>query len=408
MWKVSMRWKTWSDFKAQHSVQFSRRKLVEDRDTILELTVKIQELQNEVNCMNGSRDFKDAESVRSGLSHVTRQPTLQILAECQAVLWECRAATMGRQVFGTRMENRETFLKSNGVFFSTLSAGIESMEFQYTRTHITTCDEWEPNTSSGSERCQSGPSARNSFIPSEGRFSKNYGADQLRLQISDLHFDKFPNPATFASWKIRFKTEVCTCWQLLTEALQWIKEVEVVESADDLTDSFSIRGTQTPDFEVLDATIGRQIAYLIYEYFRVTEANDSVENYADLFTVVLRNDDIQEFDAEWDEIFLSMTQIASDDILESLYKLRIRESEKLNTVLELYNMQIHQKRAGPDYHRLEAMIQRSIEQNLRMKNFWSRKRKLWRKRRGQESRDKTARTKNPCRLLAMEVQRAVF
>ena len=26
----------------------------------------------------------------------------------------------------------------------------------------------------------------------EGRFSKDYGADQQRLQISDLHFDKFP------------------------------------------------------------------------------------------------------------------------------------------------------------------------------------------------------------------------
>ena len=35
-----------------------------------------------------------------------------------------------------------------------------------------------------------------------------------------------------------------------------------------------------------------------------------------------------------------MTQIPSDDILESLYKLRIRESEKLKTVLELYNMEI--------------------------------------------------------------------
>ena len=35
----------------------SKRKLIEDRDTILELTAKIQELQNEVNCMNDSRDF---------------------------------------------------------------------------------------------------------------------------------------------------------------------------------------------------------------------------------------------------------------------------------------------------------------------------------------------------------------
>ena len=46
----------------------------EDRDTILELTAKIQELQNEVNCMNDSRDFKDAESIRSGQSHFTSQP----------------------------------------------------------------------------------------------------------------------------------------------------------------------------------------------------------------------------------------------------------------------------------------------------------------------------------------------
>ena len=53
---------------------FSRRKLIEDRDTILELTGKIQELQIEINCMNDSRDFKDVESVRSGQSHVASQP----------------------------------------------------------------------------------------------------------------------------------------------------------------------------------------------------------------------------------------------------------------------------------------------------------------------------------------------
>ena len=72
-----------------------------------------------------------------------------------------------------------------------------------------------------------------------------------------------------------------------------------------------------------------QIAYLIHEYFRVTGANDSVENDTDLFTIGLRNDDIQEFGSKWDEILLSMTKILSDDILEGLYKLRIRESEKL-------------------------------------------------------------------------------
>ena len=185
-------------------------------------------------------------------------------------------------------------------------------------------------------RCQSGPSAKNSVIFSGGDSSKNYGADQQRLQVSDLHFDKFPTPATFACWKIRFKTEVCTCLQFRTGPLQWIKEVEMVDSVDDLMSSSSTRGIQMPNFEVLDARIasalnriihnshfkrrisleeqkaqkedrflrGRQIAYLIYEYFRVTGTDNSVENYTDLFTIGLRNDDIQEFESKWDGNFI--------------------------------------------------------------------------------------------------------
>ena len=184
----------------------------------------------------------------------------------------------------------------------------------------------------------------------------------------------------------------------------WIKEKKLVDSVDDLKSSCSVRGIQMPNFEVLDAKIasalyriinnshfkrrisleerkaqkqdqflrGRQIAYLIYEYFRVTGANDSVENYADLLTIVLRNDDIQEFDSRWDGILLSMTKIPPDDILEGLYKLRIRESEKLKTVLELYDLETHQKKLGPDYHRLKTMVKRSIEQEIRNKNFGSR------------------------------------
>ena len=191
---------------------------------------------------------------------------------------------------------------------------------------------------------------------------------------------------------------------------------------DDLKSSSSTRVIQMPNFEVLDARIasalnkiihnshfkrrisleeqkaqkqdrflrGRQIAYLIYEYYRVTGANDSVENFADLFTIGLRNDDIQEFDSKWDGILLSTTKIPLDDILEGLCKLRIRESEKLKTVLELYDLETHQKKIGLEYHRLKTTVKRSIE------------------RRGQESRDKTACTKNYLRLLAMGVQRAVF
>ena len=111
---------------------------------------------------------------------------------------------------------------------------------------------------------------------------------------------------------------------------------------------------------------------MIYDHFRVTGANDSVENYADLFTISLRNDDIQEFDSKWDGILLSMSKIRHDDILEGLYKLRIRESDKLKTVLGLRDLEVHQKKLGPDYHRLKTMVKRSIEEIMK-ETPWSRR-----------------------------------
>ena len=52
----------------------ARGRLVEDQNTVLELSGRVQGLQNEVNCMNDSKDFQDAESIRSGNSHVTSRP----------------------------------------------------------------------------------------------------------------------------------------------------------------------------------------------------------------------------------------------------------------------------------------------------------------------------------------------
>ena len=122
----------------------------------------------------------------------------------------------------------------------------------------------ERRTQDQDQRCQSRPSARNSVIFSGGDSSKNYGADQQRLQISDLHFDNFPAPATFACWKIRFKTEVCTCSHFPTEAMHWIKEVEMADSVDDPKSSSSVRGIRMPDFEVLDARIASALNRIIH------------------------------------------------------------------------------------------------------------------------------------------------
>ena len=190
---------------------------------------------------------------------------------------------------------------------------------------------------------------------------QNYMVGQQRQQISELQFDNFPNPQPFLVWKIRFKNQATTCSDFPSDAMLWINEVETVDSLDELKSSRSIAGKNFPNFEMLDAKIaskilqnsqfkkkisleeqkaqkedrflrGRQIAFMIYDHFRVTGAHDAVLDYADLFPVTLHDDSIQEFDTGWDEILLSMSKIPSDDVLECLYKLRTRESEQLKTV----------------------------------------------------------------------------
>ena len=100
----------------------TRQKLIEDQNTIMELSGRVQELQNEVNCMNDSENFKDAESVRSGNSHVTSQPgvfpkhppfegLLRPSFISQYIRYiRKRDTLMGRQIFGRHPVFQETFL----------------------------------------------------------------------------------------------------------------------------------------------------------------------------------------------------------------------------------------------------------------------------------------------------------
>ena len=81
------------------------------------------------------------------------------------------------------------------------------------------------------------------------------------------------------------------------------------------------------------------------------------------------DDNVQEFDPRWDEVLLSMSKIPSDDVLESLYKLRIRESVQLKTVLELYDMEMHLKISMPNYQKLKTMVKSRKDQKLRLRNF---------------------------------------
>ena len=143
--------------------------------------------------MNDSKDFQDAESVRSGNSHVTSRP----------VSFSPHPITEGMLrhsfVSPSRTDGLPSIWDTHGFSGNVFAGPVVSSTAPYPQesnpwsSHISepinssTADKNENQIPVQDQRCQPGPSAKSSVIPSEGDSSKNCGADQQRLQIADLH-----------------------------------------------------------------------------------------------------------------------------------------------------------------------------------------------------------------------------
>ena len=163
--------------------------MVEDRDSILELTGKIQELQNDTNCMIDSRDFQDAESVRSGHSHVASQPVSFPPRPVPGGMLSRSIGIPSRKNGPPSIWDTHGF--SGNVFANPAASSSapypqelnpwSSIISEHTSPHVTS----DSQTPVEDQRCQSRPSAKNSVISSEGGFSKNHGRtnNDCRFQI---------------------------------------------------------------------------------------------------------------------------------------------------------------------------------------------------------------------------------
>ena len=146
--------------------------------------------------MNGSRDFQDAESVRSGQSHVTSQPVffpphpdpggmpsrslgLPSRREGPPSIWDTHGIS-GHVFANPPASSSAPCPQESNPWSSNVS--------EHTSPHVMS----ESQTPVQDPRCQSGPSARNSVIPCEGEFIKK----------------KWSRPTTTADFRSSF-------WQVL-------------------------------------------------------------------------------------------------------------------------------------------------------------------------------------------------
>ena len=111
-------------FQGSRFDEFSRRRLIESQDT---------------------------KSVRSGLSHVPSQPASLPPFRDPGGMLSRSVGKLSRNdkppdIWDTHGTSGNVLCKSTGVFLSTLSARVQSVDFQRNGRHITACNEWTPNT----------------------------------------------------------------------------------------------------------------------------------------------------------------------------------------------------------------------------------------------------------------------
>ena len=287
----------------------------------MELSGRLQELQHEVNCMNDSKDFQDAESVRSGNSHVTSRPVSfpphpipeGLLRPFLRIAAPQRRAAMH---LGYTWYIGKRFCKSTCIFISSLSSRIESMGGNWgAASYVCSGEEWKTRTKSRSEmpvwtvsqrfchlqwrklfkqlwrRPTTTADFRSSFlcphtsnvclledkVQDRGMylFTISYGSDAM---------DQGSGVGWFSGW---IKIFVICSWYFNAEF--WSTWCEDCFGTEQNPPEFPVQkenqsgGTKGPERGPFPSS--RQIAYLIYDQFRVTETHDSVENYTDLFTI---------------------------------------------------------------------------------------------------------------------------
>ena len=266
----------------------------ESKCTVNHLMVQIQELQDWVNSLNNTREFFDPD------------PTFTVSLWVFGVLVNWLAAILAcSPIRGNHLIYQETFLPSEApaAFFGSLSS-VALAPFEPVSLNTGRLFE----RANASER-----NPQNFAIPtprSAKKFSTWNPPLSARLNSRGINSQKwmsyflvqvFPRIPCCGSiqrsregrsgqWTILEK-RISRCLMRRSRlpwrrSLHFNKRVNLEEQKAQMQDRFLHE---------------RQIAYMIYEYFRVTWAHEAFHEYTNLFSISLQGDDSQDLDTRWDQ-----------------------------------------------------------------------------------------------------------
>ena len=95
----------------------------------------------------------------------------------------------------------------------------------------------------------------------------------------------------------------------------------------------------------------------IHDFRKNSGDNEAILDFRDLSKVQVKNDNVQAFNTNWDEVLSADSDRLTDRTLESLYKMQVEKSEDMKYLLQV------------DKCILKLMAPRRLEQNIKDSNF---------------------------------------
>ena len=218
---------------------------------------------------------------------------------------------------------------------------------------------------------------------------------ETRKEANKITFPEWPSHAKLRRWKLAFKKKIAGASSKPKLAFIWAGSVETAKSWQELEDG------DDDEFETLNAKIGagltdiiptssdfardilnleerlakegkmlngRQLAWLMYENFRVSEVEGSLLELDDFMQISLVGDNLFKFDADWTYGLENVRRRPDDETLESLYKKQLEKSHQLKSAMSLYKHDLIHNGKEKSYERLRVMVRAHLEDRKLQRN----------------------------------------
>ena len=131
---------------------------------------------------------------------------------------------------------------------------------------------------------------------------------------------------------MNFRSEVSSCISRPIAAMVWNYQIESATSIADLKTTYSItvpscrQGAAREESSFIQKLhkkkrllTGRQVACMIFEYFKFSDTDESVLDFDEILKVELKNDNVKSFDSRWDETIIAMKKQPDEEIVDNFF-----------------------------------------------------------------------------------------